>query len=72
MSTSVNRHRYKNKLLGLPHPRHGGKHGEKSAILSTKFSYILYLHRQFNDRYINSFIINVYLRRYIFRYIFLL
>ena len=48
MSTSVNRHRYKNKLLGLPHPRHGGKHGEKSAILSTKFSYILYLHRQFN------------------------
>jgi len=26
-----------------------------------------YLHRQFNDRYITSFIINVYFRRYIFQ-----
>ena len=28
---------------------------------------VSYLHRQFNDRYINSFIVNVYFRRYIFQ-----
>jgi len=28
---------------------------------------ISYLHRQFNDRYITSFIISVYFRRYIFQ-----
>jgi len=28
---------------------------------------ISYLYRQFNDQYINSFIINVYFRRYIFQ-----
>jgi len=38
MSTSTNKHRYKNKLLGFR--RHGGKHCVKSAILSSELSYI--------------------------------
>jgi len=41
MSTSTSKHRYENKLLGLLFRLHGGKQCAKSAILSSKFSYIL-------------------------------
>jgi len=37
---TTNKHRYKNKLLGYYFCLHGGKHGEKSVILSLKISHI--------------------------------
>jgi len=61
MSTWTNKHRYKNKLLGM----------EENIARNQQFYRqnfpISYLHRQFNDRYINSFNINVYFTRYIFQ-----
>jgi len=67
MSTSTNKHRYKNKLLGLLLLPPWRKHLAKLAILYRQNSPISYLHRQFNDRYITSFIKNVYFRQYIFQ-----
>jgi len=66
MSTSTNKHRYKNKLLGLLLTLHGGNVAQNQQFYHQN-SPISYLHRQFNDRYITSFIINVYFRRCIFK-----
>jgi len=44
---------------------------EENIVRNQQFyrqnSPIFYLHRQFNDRFITSFIINVYFRQYIFQ-----
>jgi len=56
MSTSTNKRRYKNNLLGLlllPPWRNIARNQQFYRHNSP----ISYLHRQFNDRYINSFII---------------
>jgi len=65
MSTSTNKHRHKNKLLGilLPPPQRKTWREISNFIVKNILSHV---HRQFNDRYINSFIINVRFRRYIF------
>ena len=68
MSTSTNEHRYiKNKLLGLLLPPPRKKTWREISNFIVKKYPIFHVHRQFNDRYINSFIINVHFRRCIFQ-----
>jgi len=66
MSSSTNKHRYKNKLLGLLLPPPWRKTWREISNFIVK-NILYHVHHQFNDRYINSLIINVHLRRYIFQ-----
>jgi len=66
MSTSTNKHRYKNRLLGLLLPPPGRKTWrEISNFIVKNILYLMCVVSLMTDTY--SFIINVHFRRYIFQ-----
>ena len=67
MSTSTNEHRYKNKTARPTTSASMEEDIAQNQQFYSQNSPRSYLHRQFNDRYITSFIINVYFRDIFFK-----